>query len=268
MAQSHRSRGRGSRGARAIAAVIAAASSFAAITAVPRSAEAGDGFDDDAVIAVVVAGIVAADILFYSYDIAMVIKEQHPSVGWSIAQTIVTAPQTVAFSGMAVSAEVSNKSEAVPIFVGAMFMGSMTTHGIWSLASDQVSASQLMFISPVIAANTILTLSALARGFSGELASVPMAVTELVVGGPPLVYLGYRSAMSDDPAGWIGLTAWSGAIVLHGGVSLLGWSVGRMGSGDGSARLPRLPFTIRGFGPSMVSDGVASAPGFRVTGTF
>jgi hypothetical protein len=243
-------------------------SSLATIAALPRTAEAGDGFDNDSVVAVIVAGVVAADILFFSYDMAMVIKEEHPSVGWSIAQTIVTAPQTVVFGGMTVSSELNDRDETVPIFVGAMFTGSLTTHGVWSLASDEVSASQLLFVSPIIAANTIFTVAGLARAMSGELASMPMAVTELLVGGPPLVFLGYRSAMSDDPAGWIGLTAWSGAIVLHGGVSLLAWSLGRMGSDDSSARLPALPFTIRGFGPTVVSDGVASAPGFRISGTF
>ncbi|HLM74301.1 MAG TPA: hypothetical protein VK459_16460, partial [Polyangiaceae bacterium] len=149
-----------------------------------------------------------------------------------------------------------------------MFTGAMTTHGIWSLSSDSVSAVELFTISPVIAANTVLTTAALAKATGGELGSPTLGILELSLAGPTGSLFVYKSAVDEENRSeWIGLSVWSGVILLHGAASLLAWRVDEF---DDSARvrLPDLPFTIQGFGPSVVSDGFSAVPGVRIAGKF
>jgi len=199
----------------------------------------------------------------------MLIAKTHPSVGWSIAQTAITAPQSLGFAAMAVVGEMDDKEDVlIPGFLGGMFMGAMTTHGIWSLSSDQVPSSELFVLSPVIAANTIVTMAALAKATGGELGSPTLAILELSLAAPSGAFLVYKSAQDrEHRSEWIGLSAWSGVILLHGAASLLWWRADEI---DDSARvrLPDLPFKVQGFGPSMVSDGYRSVPGFQLAGKF
>lgn len=263
MALSRRRRARAAL-ARAARWIVAASAGIASLAALPGRAEA----DDDAIYAMMGVSVAAADILFYSYTVAMMVKDQHPSAGWSLAQVIVTAPQTVAFTGVMVNGELKESEEAIPAFMAALLVGSLTAHGVFSLASDEVSPSELFVLSPIIAANSIFTTAALGRLLTREhLASLPLAITELAVAGPPTVYLGYRIGASRDKAPWIGLMAWSGAIVVHGAASLLGRGVFESDGGSNGA-LRRSPFSIRSFGPTAVSDGVRTAPGFQIMGTF
>lgn len=251
--------------ARALAVALPVALGLAS----SRRAEAGDGLDKDKILTIVGAGALAADISFYAYDIGMMVAKTHPSVGWSIAQTAITGPQTLGFAAMAVVGEMNGKEEMlIPAFIAGMFTGAMTTHGIWSLSSDSVTALQLFTLSPVIAANTIVTTAALAQATAGKLGSPVLGILELSLAGPAGTYFIYKSAVDEENRSeWIGLSAWSGVILLHGAASVLAWRVDEI---DDSARvrLPELPLTIQGFGPSMVSDGYRSVPGVRIAGAF
>jgi hypothetical protein len=269
MARSHRKRAGRRSFAQALAGALPAV--LALSLASPGRAEAREGIDDDTIIAIVGAGVLGLDLMLFAYDAGMFYANRHPATGWSIAQTAITAPQAIAFGAMAVGAELDGRGKAdtlVPAFLGAMFLGAMTTHGIWSLSSDDVTPAELFTLSPVIAGNTIVTTAALAKGTGGELGSPALAVLELALAAPTGSYFVYRSAVEEeDRSTWIGLSAWSGVILLHGAASLFAWRSDEL---EDSARVrrPLLPFTIQGFGPSMVSDGVASVPGLRLAGRF
>lgn len=265
MARSHRRRA-GRRGfARALAGALPAVLAIAS----PGRAEAGDGFDEDTIAGIAGVSTVTADLMFLLYDVGMLVAKTHPSVGWSIAQTVITGPQAIGFAALAVVGEMDDKEEAlVGGFLGAMVTGAMTTHGIWSLSSDRVSGPELFTISPVIAGSAVLTTAALAKATAGRLGSPTLAILELSLAGPSGAYFVYRSAADEaNRSSFLGLSAWSGVILLHGAASLLAWRVDEFDKSS-QARLPRLPFTVQGFGPSMVSDGFASVPGLQIAGKF
>lgn len=264
MARSHRKRA----GRRCLARALAVAFPAALTLMSAGRAEAG-GVDNDTIMAIAGGGVVAADITFYAYDIAMMAAKTHPSIGWSIAQTAITAPQSIGFTAMAVVGEMEGEEDMlIPAFLAAMFTGAMTTHGIWSLSSDTVTSLELFTISPVIAGNTVVTTAALAQATAGRLGSPVLGILELSLAGPSGAYFVYRSAVDEaNRSEWIGLSAWSGVILLHGAASLLWWRAEEI---DRSARvrLPELPFTVQGFGPTVVSDGFQSVPGVQVAGKF
>jgi hypothetical protein len=268
MARSHRRRAGRRSFAGALAGALPVVVALAGLTISSR-AEADEGFDDDALKAIIGGGVAAADIMFFAYDVGIMVAKRHPSVGWSIAQTAITAPQTLMFGALAIAGELDEKEELlIPSFLAAMFTGAMTTHGIWSLSSDSVSAVELFTISPVIAANTVLTTAALAKATGGELGSPTLGILELSLAGPTGSLFVYKSAVDEENRSeWIGLSVWSGVILLHGAASVLAWRVDEF---DDSARvrLPDLPFTIQGFGPSVVSDGFSAVPGVRIAGKF
>jgi hypothetical protein len=265
MARSHRRRA-GRRGfARALAGALPAILALAS----PGRAEAGDGLDEDTLAGIAGVSVATLDTMFFLYDVGMLVAKTHPSAGWSIAQTVIVGPQAIGFAALAVTGEMDDKEEAlVGGFLAGMFMGAMTTHGIWSLSSDRVSGAELFTISPVIAGNAVLTTAALAKATAGELGSPTLAILELTLAGPSGSYFVYRSAADEkNRSSFIGLSAWSGVILLHGAASLLAWRLDEFDK-SAQARLPRLPFTVQGFGPSMVSDGFASVPGLQIAGTF
>ena len=98
----------------------------------------------------------------------------------------------------------------------------LMAHGIWGTASNTVDPGMLAGGSVVIGVNAPFTSTILSQAVQGRLSPPGMAIAQMVTPLPQTVVTAYEIAHDpENRAGWIALTAWSGAIMLHGGLSLL-----------------------------------------------
>ncbi|MEP7122134.1 MAG: hypothetical protein ABJE95_14540 [Byssovorax sp.] len=246
------------------------------------------------VLVVVAAGIVVTDVVFAAHGIGVAAKGELPTSGWSIAETVFTVPQTVASN--LVYARVS-KDDDDPIQVLALVptigVSILSTHGIWGTATTNVNPGVLAGSSIAVGTDIALTTGVLSRAMSGHFSSRPVGITTMLFTGPQVAAAGYLAATepASSKSGWIALSAWSGALFLHGLVSTI---AGHSSSEEGPVEapppppLPRpllvpanappppppvpddrpplmVPESLR-IGPMMVTDGVATAMGVGVSG--
>jgi hypothetical protein len=242
--------------------------------------------DDGGIVALVTLtiGLAIADATFATYDIVVGAKKELPSRGWTIAETVVTAPQTLLFNGMLWG---FGAKEDSGIITGASFpiMGvtALTTHGIWGTASTKVDPVVLVGVSSSIGINTTLTGYNIARAVNRKLGSRSMGIAGMIVTAPQIAVSGVQLGTGASHRGaWIGLTTWSGVLFLHGLASAI-WGGRREDPpppdppppppppvdppGDRSKPPLMVPAQIH-FGPTMVTDGVARAPGVGIVGVF
>lgn len=270
-----RRRGPVRRRARARWSALVLVFALAMLSARPARARLMD--DPDALVGVLFLGMAGVDVSFISMDVVSTAKGQRPKAWLAGAEVVLATPQALLSGGGVVGAEIRGEGGlSVAMISLATSTGTLATHGIWSFSSASVRPVTLFFVSPAIAANAALTSTALARGFGyGRLFSAPLAIAEIAFTVPQVIGSSVRLATSDeDRAGWIALTAWSSALVLHGALSL---ALGETDPGrpsysdeamatarDGRSRAAA-SFHIA---PAMVTDGVRSAPGLVAQGIF
>lgn len=245
---------------------------------------------------VIAAGIVITDVVFAGHGIAVAGKGELPGEGWSLAETVFTVPQTVAGNlVVATVASKNNEEDALQVLslVPTIGVSILSTHGVWATATTNVRPGVLAGSSVAVGADIALTTNVLTRTAGGHLSSRAVGVTTMLFTAPQVAAAGYLTATTpaSDRAGWIALTAWSGALFVHGLISTI--------AGHGSSApapagappppppipLPRppakapppplqmpdnrpplmVPESLR-IGPMMVTDGVATAMGIGVSG--
>ena len=226
------------------------------------------------------AGFLGADIAFAANGLLAADRGYLARDGWIVAQTIVTAPQTLVFNALLLGFNTSESrtSGDIAMLVGlipTIAVSSLTTHGIWAAADSAAPADALAGVSVLVGANIALTSGTLGRAFTGRLHSRWAGIMEMAATAPGLGIGVYESTFTRDEQGaWIGLTAWSGGLFVHGLASAIAdqtddsdWKKDdeeRERKAKGSAGW-RLPVTVA---PSVVSDGVARVPGVMVAGVF
>jgi hypothetical protein len=251
----------------------------------PREAHARE-LDGVAVVVAIAAGLVIADLTFTTYDLVVAGQGELPSKGWAIAETAFTVPQTLILNPLFAGLEASEKDSPALLFLMVPTMGVsvLTTHGIWSLTSSSVHPGTLAGVSGFIGANATMTIGAVSMAWNGRLSNRWVGVAQIVCTLPQVILGGYEiGTRAPDRAGWIGLTAWSGTLLLHGIASAI-WG-GRRSHGDDTPPLPPLPpadpppegdpekppllvpASIH-FAPTMLSNGIARTPGLVVGGVF
>jgi hypothetical protein len=263
--------------------ILSAASALALLAAAERRALAGDNaftglkLDLDFTALYVAVGIaLAVDSVFVVYDVRAAVQGQLPARGWSIAETVVSAPQT-AFANVCsilLNTE-SDRRESVAALVLPIAIGSMTTHGIWSTATPDVRPLALFGYSPLISTNASLSAVAIGRAARRRRGTRTFGVVEAVLTAPQIALGGVQ--MVHDPSNralWIGHTAWTSALLVHGIASI---AAGRDEPPPPPPPLPPpvevpivapVPQASFHVGPGMVSDGVARVPGITVVGVF
>jgi hypothetical protein len=214
-----------------------------------------------------------------TYGVVVAARGELPGRGLSIAETAVAVPQTVFYSTFYAAYQAKEDDQgSIPMFLlmPTVATSILSTHGIWSTATTQVRPGVLAGASIAVGVDAALSTGAIASTLSGQLSGRDIGVATLALTAPQIAVGGYLVATTpaSDRAGWIGLTAWSGALFLHGLASTIrghranvilprsspmAWRA----PNDG----PRLvvPGSIR-VGPTVVTDGVASAPGLGVSG--
>lgn len=249
-----------------------AAAAIAAIPASEALAGAGDAF---AVAGLGVGAVGIVDIGFLAYDVWQIEDDNEPDEGAMIAQTAVWAPQMALANALIVVGQVDKESGPVLTLVGlvpAVFTTGMTTFGAWSLANHDVPAGPRFGVSFMIGANFVLTTGAITTAFVGHHVASPwLAIPEIAIGSAQAVPSFVQAARDPDHrAAWIGLGAWSTAIVAHGAVSAVISANDRTSDDDvarpdGKKKEAGLPFVVA---PTVYTEGATSMPGAVVVGMF
>lgn len=264
------------------------------VTTAAAPAHARSGFEDTFVF--IVAGIVITDVAFATYGITVASKGELPSAGWAIGETVFTVPQTIVghiLVGVLRSKEDDDDPISLLAIVPTIGVSILSTHGVWATATTDVRPGVLAGSSVAVGADLALTTAALASTRNGRLSGRPVGITTMLFTAPQVAAASYIAATSpaSDRGGWIALSAWSGALFVHGLVS----TIAGHGSSDPApveapppppiplpplppAKAPppplqmpdnrpplMVPESLR-IGPMMVTDGVATAMGVGVSG--
>ena len=264
---------------------ISAALSLGILAGLERPARADTDGGTVAAVAVVV-GFVIADITFGVYDIGSAANGSLPAKPWAIAEAVVTTPEAVVAGGLLGVFSNERAWETDPrtlllVFPASVF-GSLSAHGIWGAATDRIPPAVLFGASPLIGTNVALTSFAIGRAAFGHLGGRPFGVLETVLTAPQVALGGVQASRdAANRPGWIALSAWSGALLVHGIASIIAGPHETPPPEPPPPPPPRptppeeekpplkvpYPYTIR-FGPMLVTDGVARAPGMGVVGAF
>jgi hypothetical protein len=274
----------------------AAALAAGALLAAPAEARASAG--ENAFAALVIVGGVAtvgADIAFAAHDFESADRNKLDRDEWLYAESIVGGAQSALFNTLIlgfntgkepIDGAIASYALTFPSSLVTMF----TVHGIWGL-TDTASADATLGVSALVGFNVALTSAAIGRTVTGRLHPRHQGVFEAIVATPGTAIGIYESTFQRPQQGaWIALTAWSGALLLHGVASAVV---------DGGKReepepppqpvyrpqlepqpvrpeKPVLQKAVRAWWepatiavtPSVLSDGVAQMPGVVAVGTF
>jgi hypothetical protein len=251
------------------------------VTTAAAPAHAFSGIADAYIYSLVIT--VLPDAAFATYGIVVAGKGELPSAGLSIAEIAVTAPQTVFYTTVYAAYQgKDDDQEPLPSFflIPSAATSILTTHGIWSTATSNVRPGVLAGASIAVGIDAVLTTGVLASTFNGRLSGREIGVATALLTAPQIAVASTLAATSPGPsrAGWIGLSAWSGALFVHGLASAIHGhgddppprapfpSILRAPRPAPSSRRPLLGPSSIHVGPVVVSDGVASAPGIGVSG--
>ena len=246
-------------------------------------------------------GLLGADIAFAANGLSGAVNGRlDRNDGWLVAQTVVTAPQTALFNALIFGFNTGDgrqQGDMASLFgvVPTISVSALTTHAIWGLAdgSETVPADALAGVSVLVGANVALTSGTVGRAVGGKLHSRWMGIVEMIATAPGTAIGAYESSFKRDEQGaWIALTAWSGALFVHGLASAIAdqtdesdWAAEEKSAAPSSSPSPspsrpgsklRLRSSSRVAGwtppfvlsPTVVSDGVARVPGVMFSGVF
>ncbi len=240
----------------------------------------------------IAAGIVITDIVFAGHGISVASKGELPTQGWAVAETAFSIAQTAA-GNIVYATVMSNPRDEGALQVLTLLptigVSILSTHGIWATSTPDVRPGVLAGSSIAVGADVALTSGVLARALDGRLVGRPIGVTTMLFTAPQIAAASYLAATSpaSSRGGWIGLGAWSGALFLHGLVSTIYGHGGRGSDPELPPPPPPLPLPAKApptppfvpddrpplmvpealrVGPTIVSDGVATAVGIGVSG--
>jgi hypothetical protein len=105
-------------------------------------------------------GLVITDLSFAVNDIVIGAKEERPSNGYAIAETVIAAPQAALFLPLflAISDDGAKGEPAFPLLlIPTGGVTALTTHGIWRIADDDVHPVDLRRLLTVGATSADVT---------------------------------------------------------------------------------------------------------------
>src|SRR5262249_39630836 len=145
---------------------------------------------------------------------------------WLYGEAIAGVPQALFFNGLICGLSATDDEMGdVTTFIGtipATVVTGMTMHGFWGLADDNAPADAIAGVSALAGVDFALSMRAIGRAAGGRLHWRGAGVFEMVLTTPGVVVGAYESSFSRRQQGpWIFLTAWSGALMLHGLVSAI-----------------------------------------------
>lgn len=272
-----------SRSRRALGTFVTAALAIGAVVATPGDARAGSG--EDIALAGLGAGLLGflgADIAFAAHDLDAAIHNNLIRDDWLPAEAVVTVPQTLLFNTLLLGLNTDNDEDFAILgtALGTLptaGVTALTTHGFWGIADKNTDADAMAGISVIVGTNVALTMSAIGRATQRRVHSRGIGIFTTALATPGTVVGIYESTFSrpQQPA-WIGLTAWSGALFVHGVVSMIVDGKPRSSepppeaASRGLQRGPKGLFAQASFtvAPTVLSDGGRQMPGIVAGGVF
>ncbi|MFO0591567.1 MAG: hypothetical protein U0441_28735 [Polyangiaceae bacterium] len=264
---------------------IAAATALVGLTFAAAEARASD--TGPALVGAAVIGLVGADIAFAAHGLDGAAHNQLARDDWLTAEVIVAGPQALGTSVLLTGFNAADDRELGTIasalgIIPTACVNALTIHGAWGLADAQqkVPADALAGVSTMLGLNSALTLAAAGRLSRGHLHSRPIGILTTILATPGTAVGVYESTFQRPEQGrWIALTAWSGALLVHGVASAL---ISDEDDEPPPAPPPPPPPdgpvlqraakreapTMFSIAPTVLSDGVARMPGVVAVGTF
>jgi len=254
---------------------------FGAAITVAASAKAGSGDNDRAIFIVATSVPGAASTVFMAYHIVTAAKGEQPSRTWATAEVAVMALPTLVYPMLLIGVDYfvveydPRGVLAIPLLMlGSTGTAMLMTHGIWSLATTRTPPGVVIGGSLAIGADVSMTSLALASAFLGRLPDRVAGISQVVLTVPQLVAGSYALATSPADRGlWITVTAWSGALFVHGFVSAIKGKLHEvvryyLPPPETPEKPPLMVPASLQLSPMMVSDGRALAPGLGIRGVF
>lgn len=240
--------------------------------------EASAGDEEEIGAAVAITSFAAVDLSFAIRASVLAANEGDAQFGYSLAQSIVSAPQALAFNGAIIG--LMGESDAPELFAALHVPATMTTalaiHGMWSLASPDEDQAFMFLASTSLAVNTMWTSFMIGTAASSrdrfDDEGAIFGIYEVVTTAPGIA-IGIHQALETNrfQPGWIAIASWSGINAFHGALFTAG--VARGDDDHDYAALPatNLPVTNIGFGPTSFGapiEGGPETPGFVLSGAF
>jgi len=181
---------------------------------------------EEALLGVGIAALVVGDLTFSIRDIVAVAKDEHPGFAWSLGESIVTGPQAIGIGVLTGVLAAGEEDEAtfgtLLIAPAEAWVATLATHGLWGAIDKGANPGGLFGASPLIGGNFALTLVAVSNAAKGRLPPVGPAAIETLGAVPGGIVGGYYIAKDEAHRGlWIGMTAWSGTLFVHGLISCI-----------------------------------------------
>ncbi len=244
----------------------------------PRNARADDSGTLAAVVYVAIIGtiglgVVGGNLAFTIHD-AVTAKDAKPAAtSWTLGETIFTSPQAIYFNGLVGWAHGSGTVDESPrlhlMILPAIWTSQMATHGIWSLALDKEKPAHLYGFSWAIGANLAFTSGTLGGAFGKRLGGTIFGLSEMGGTAPTIIVglLQLTKANVPDRGSWTLLTAWSGALFLHGATSTVVGLTAPQKPDTNEQRTNKNAFRFI-VTPTLIPDGPRRMPGLVAAGVF
>jgi hypothetical protein len=204
---------------RGTSALLLTASLFAT-----REAHADDDFEEIVAVVTIVGVVGATDIGFTVHDAVLFAQGRQPSQSVAIAETAIAGPQAIfGHVGLAALAHDRGDDEFKLVLTApAMVVSALTTHGIWSLARPDEAPNVLFGASTIIGINSLWTTLSVSNAFDGHMPPGPTGALKIATTAPAAAWSIAEAVRGESfQPGWIALSAWSGAVLLHGVVEVV-----------------------------------------------
>jgi hypothetical protein len=172
----------------------------------------------------VIGAFALADIGFGIYDGVKAGRGEPPARGVAIAESVVAAPQVV-ISLIAVGAfgrdVARNGGDQSVLLVATGISSALFTHGVWGAQAPPVHQGVLEGVSWAVGCDAAFSVTAIAAATRPTLFGRAVGGVEMALTAPQIAAMSYGIVKDPhDVALWAPMTAWSGALFLHGLLSV------------------------------------------------
>lgn len=212
--------------------VLGGAATLVALALPAHEARADDSVPLIITAVTLVSATFGWDVAFTAYDASHAVDNEEPDFGWMVAQTAVTSPQAVLGGVPMVLSQLEDEGQqaayfGIPLMPASIWGNQMASFAVWSMASPSVDVDARYGVSWMIGANLTFSTGAIASAFSECRCTKPwFAIPALLTTAGETIGSIYQS-VKDVPHrnAWIGMSAWSGVIMLHSAGSLISYYV-------------------------------------------